>query len=91
MYKGDQPIDPEVVSNGSNHHRSQSKPHQKMGGNRLWNFKKEEKIRDTSGSSVGQLFSSGMGVIEAPPRKVIFGQNSVPNFLATGLHMKQVI
>jgi hypothetical protein len=32
-----------------------------------------------------------MGVIEAPPRKMIVGQNSVPNFLATGLHMKQVI
>jgi len=29
-----------------------------------------------------------MGVIEAPQRKMIVGQNSVPNFLATGLHMK---
>lgn len=44
-----------------------------MGGNRLWNFKKEEKFRDASGSSVRQLFSSGMGVIEAPSRKKIAG------------------
>jgi hypothetical protein len=44
-----------------------------MGGNRLWNFKKEEKIRDASGSSIRQLFSSGMGVIEAPCRKIIVG------------------
>ena len=62
-----------------------------MGGNRLWNIKKEELIRETSGSSVRQLFSSGMGVIEAPSRKVIAGQNLLPNFLATGIHMKQVI
>lgn len=62
-----------------------------MGGNRLWNFKKEEKFRDASGSSIRQLFSSGMGVIEAPSRKKIAGQNSEPNFLATGLHMKEVI
>ena len=62
-----------------------------MGGNRLWNIKKEELIQETSGSSVRQLFSSGMGVIEGPSRKVIAGQNSVPNFLATGIHMKQVI
>lgn len=46
---------------------------QKMGGNRLWNFKKEEKFRDASGSSIRQLFSSGMGVIEAPSRKIIAG------------------
>jgi len=73
MQKGDQPIDPEVISNGSNHHRSQSKSMKKMGGNRLWNFKKEEKFRDASGSSIRQLFSSGMGVIEAPSRKKIAG------------------